>query len=46
MILGFFPRLEWLVLSHCKRITDVKMLHSLLDNLPALSKLYLTGTVS
>ena len=41
---GFLPRLEWLILSNCLKVTNMRCVHHLLDNLPVLAKLFLSGT--
>lgn len=40
---GFLPRLEWLILSNCLKVTNMRCVHHLLDNLPVLAKLFLSG---
>ncbi len=46
LLAGFLPQLDWLVLSSCPNVKSISSIFSLLDGLPALSKLYLSGTIS
>jgi hypothetical protein len=41
---GFLPRLEWIILSNCLKLTNMRCVHHLLDNMPLLTKLFLSGT--